>query len=71
LIWYDIEAKKEEPIVVYDKIDKQGEYSRTIIENAYLQEIVSFFSTIAGNEDPMYSFEKDMQIIELMNRIEG
>lgn len=70
LTLYDIKAKKEEPIVVYDKIDKQEDYSRTIIENAYFQEIVSFFSTIAGNEEPMYSFKKDMQIIELMNRIE-
>lgn len=71
LIWYDIEEKKEKQIVVYDKVDNQENYSRTIIENAYYQEIVSFFSIAAGNERPMYSFEKDMQIIELMNRIEG
>lgn len=70
LTWYDIETKKEEQIVVYDKVDKHEDYSRTIIENAYFQEIISFFSTIAGNVEPMYSFEKDMQIIELMNRIE-
>lgn len=70
LIWYDTESKKEVQTVVYDKIDKQENYSRTIIENAYFQEIVSFFAAIAGNENPIYSFEKDMQIIELMNRIE-
>lgn len=70
LIWYDTESKKEVQTVVYDKIDKQENYSRTIIENAYFQEIVSFFAAIAGNENPIYSFEKDMQIIELINRIE-
>lgn len=71
LIWYDIEAKKDEQIIVYDSIDKQENYSRIIIENAYYQEIVSFFSAISENETPIYSFEKDMQIIDLMNRIEG
>jgi predicted dehydrogenase len=71
LFWYDVKTKKDEQITLYDNIDKQDNYSRTIIENAYYQEIVSFFSTIAGKENPIYSFEKDMQIIDLMNRIEG
>lgn len=68
---YDIEAQKDEQIIVYDNIDKEMSYSRTIIENAYFQEIVSFFSAITDNERPIYSFEIDMQIIGLMNRIEG
>jgi hypothetical protein len=71
LCWYDVKARKDEQITVYNNIDKQENYSRTIIENAYYQEIVSFFSAILENETPIYSFEKDLQIIELMNRIEG
>ncbi|NCB96820.1 MAG: Gfo/Idh/MocA family oxidoreductase [Bacteroidia bacterium] len=69
---YVFETKREEHITVYNDncIDKQKGYSRTIIENAYYQEIVAFFETISGQENPIYSFEKDLQIIALMNMIE-
>ena len=66
----DIEDKKEENILLYDKVDQLNQYSKFVVENAYYDEIVSFFNVISNNIKPIYNFEKDKKILELIDRIE-
>lgn len=66
----NIERNIEKKITLYDQIDKREDYCASIIENAYYSEICSFFATIQGTECAKYSFEKDKDIINLIDKIE-
>lgn len=67
----DIENKKEENIQLYEKVDQLSQYSKFVVENAYYNEIESFFNAISKNIEPIYDFEKDKKILELIDRIEA
>ena len=68
---YCIEKNADIPINLYETIDKLSGYSENIIENAYLCEIEEFFMTIAGKVVPRYSFSKDTEILQAIDKIEG
>lgn len=67
----DIENKEEENIRLYEKVDQLEQYSKFVVENAYYNEIESFFNVISKNNEPLYNFEKDRKILELIDRIEA
>lgn len=67
----DVKNKKEENIHLYEKVDQLNEYSKFVVENAYYDEIESFFDVIQRNIEPIYSFQKDKKILELIDRIEA
>lgn len=67
----DIEKRKEENILLYEKVDQLNQYSKFVVENAYYDEIVSFFNVISNNIEPIYDFEKDKIILDLIDRIEA
>jgi len=67
----DIEKRKEENILLYAKVDQLDQYSKFVIENAYYDEIVAFFDVITNNIEPIYDFEKDKIILDLIDRIEA
>lgn len=63
------EMKKKDLYAGY--IDDKS-YSKTIIEDAYLEEIREYISLLKGEiTETLYSFEKDQAIIELINQFEG
>jgi predicted dehydrogenase len=68
---FDYNEKKEKVIELYDEIDQLKEYSQFVVENAYFNEIVSFFEAIKGNSKPIYDFEKDKSILKIINEIEA
>ena len=45
-------------------------YSDNIVENAYVDELQNFFSALSGAEQPRYGFEKDLEVIRLIEAIE-
>ena len=45
-------------------------YSDNIVENAYVDELQNFFAALSGAERPRYSFEKDLEVIRLIEAIE-
>lgn len=52
-------------------MDNQS-YSKTIIEDAYLEEIKEYVALLKGEiTTTLYSFKKDQAIIELINQFEG
>ncbi|WP_165003238.1 MULTISPECIES: Gfo/Idh/MocA family oxidoreductase [unclassified Enterococcus] len=64
----DSDMKK---IELYDDIISDSNYSHTIIEDAYLEEIKEFFMILEKNLKPNYTFEQDDYVINLINEIEA
>ncbi|MCO1601325.1 Gfo/Idh/MocA family protein [Desulfosporosinus nitroreducens] len=68
---YDIALKQVKPINTYEQIDYDVRYCSNIIENAYVEEIKEFFLYIADESIPKYSFQKDKEILRIIDIIEG
>lgn len=69
----DLECQEMKRIQVYDvgQAQQQAGYSRNIVENAYISEMMNFFAVLEKREQPLHSFEKDIEILKLIDRIEG
>lgn len=70
LIKYNFESKMDEYIQLYNDVDRQDGYSSFVVENAYLSEIENFMDVIRGISEPRYSFEKDRDILSIIDIIE-
>ena len=69
---FDLNDKKMKDIGTYEKIDRKEGYSQLIIEDMYLEEMSTFIKSIKENKNySKYSFEKDKEILSLINKIEG
>ncbi|HHY91168.1 MAG TPA: Gfo/Idh/MocA family oxidoreductase [Clostridiales bacterium] len=68
---YDYKEKSEISIELYDEIDQLEGYSQFVVENAYFNEIISFFEAIKGNCEPVYDLEKDKTILKIIDEIEA
>lgn len=66
----NIETNKLEEVSLYREIEQLGDYSSTIIENMYLDEIIAFFDELKGKNSSRYSFEKDLYTLEVIDKIE-
>ena len=71
LFEYDINTHETKKIYLYERINRLNGYDENIIEDAYMSEILNFFSVIEGKETPKHTFAENKSIIELINRIEG
>lgn len=60
-----------ETIELYEKVEHNSQYAANIVENAYLDEIEAFFHCLEGGAQPRHSFEKDRQILQLIDQIEN
>ncbi|EJO5346067.1 Gfo/Idh/MocA family oxidoreductase [Clostridium botulinum] len=67
---YDFETKKDVNINLYKKIDQLTNYSSFVVENAYFTEVISFFEAVIKGNIPKYTFEKDKDILKIIDRIE-
>lgn len=69
----DIERQQMKLVHSYtkEKIRHEEAYSSNIVENAYAAEVQSFFAVLAGKEQPAHSFDADMEILGLIDKIEG
>lgn len=68
---YNIETKREEVIELYDIVDKQEGYASFVVENAYRNEITSFFDEIETQKNIIYGFEEDEYVLNLIDKIEN
>ena len=72
LIEYDKSNKRDVSYCLYDDVDKVEGYSELIVENAYEEEIRAFLNAIRGDKkDILHTFEKDKEILNLIDDIEG
>jgi len=67
---YNIESKTEENIRLYKSVDRQEGYAAFVVENAYRNEITSFLKAIEDGEKPVYGFEDDTCILQMIDQIE-
>lgn len=67
---YDMEKKSLEPVSLYGSVEQLADYNANIVENAYREEIEEFFGVLDGTRMPRYSFEKDGEILKLIDGIE-
>ncbi len=67
----NLESKQLEDVLLYEKVDQQSQYSKFVVENAYYNEIEAFFEAIDNETNPIYSFEKDKNILSLIDEIEA
>jgi len=68
---YDFETKNLVNLKLYEEVDQLKNYSSFIVENAYLNEIISFFESVTDAKVPVYSFEKDKEILKIIDKIEA
>lgn len=68
---YDYETKTDVNIQLYKEIDQLDNYSSFVVENAYSSEISCFFKVVTEGEIPIYNFEKDKYVLDIIDRIEG
>ena len=68
LMQFDVESGQMQSVATEKAIHQTG-YGKFIIENAYYNEIDAFFRVVQGNEKPRYSFEKDREILGLLDKI--
>ncbi|MEY8338962.1 Gfo/Idh/MocA family oxidoreductase [Lachnospiraceae bacterium 62-35] len=71
LEYFDFENKTMKRVCPYDDIEQLEGYSNFIIENAYQAEIQEFLALIKGKNRPEYGFEEDLEILKLIDQIEG
>ena len=55
----------------YASFEHDSRYSDNIVENAYVDELTNFFAVLQGKQQPRWSFEKDQQVIDLIEKIEA
>jgi predicted dehydrogenase len=67
----NLDTKQFEQIQTYEEIQKDQRYSDNIIENAYTDEILTFFGVIKGKDVARYSFMDDLKTLKLIDEIEG
>ena len=71
LIQYDIEAKQESRISFEDASEHQEGYAAFISENPYREEIKAFFECVEGKNAAKWSFEKDIHVLQTIDKIES
>ena len=68
---FDNASGKKRPVNTYASFEHDSRYSDNIVENAYVDELTNFFAVLQGKQQPRWSFEKDRQVIDLIEKIEA
>lgn len=67
---YDIEKKEEKAVHLYDEFEHNDNYAKNIVEDAYANEIAAFFNQVINGVEPIYNFEKDQRVLDIMDGLE-
>ena len=66
---FNPESKKLEPVMLREQTEHIEGYSSFVVENAYKNEIREFFDVVLNGKQPLYGFEQDKKILELIDQI--
>ena len=55
---------------MYKDIVHEEGYNNFVVENAYYDELVEYIEAITDNIMPRYSFEKDIEVLNWIDKIE-
>ena len=67
---FDSDDNNMKKVELYESVEKFSKQNITVIEDAYTAELVEFFDIIRNDSMPKHSFEKDKEILELIDRFE-
>ena len=68
---FDHASGEKRSVNTYASFEHDSRYSDNIVENAYVDELTNFFAVLQGKQQPRWSFEKDRQVIDLIEKIEA
>jgi predicted dehydrogenase len=71
LYTFDHATGAKVPVDTYKEVEHDSRYSDNIVENAYVDELANFFAVLEQGAAPRWSFAKDQQVIDLIERIEA
>lgn len=71
LIEYSIDKKEDVQLLLGETAEHIEGYSRLIDENPYRDEINAFLKTIQEGKQPMWDFEKDLNLLKVIDIIES
>ena len=66
---FNAETKKLEKVELTEAAEHKEGYSAFIVENAYKNEIREFFDVVLNGKKPLYGFEQDQKILDLINSL--
>lgn len=66
---FDPVEKKSVSVMLKEQAEHMEGYSAFVVENAYKKEIQEFFDVVNGKTSPQYSFEKDLEVLKLIDLI--
>ncbi len=69
LVEFDADKKKVISVQLLEKTEHMDGYSSFVVENAYKNEIKEFFDVVLNGKEPLYGFEQDKKILDLIDRI--
>lgn len=69
LVEFDSVSKKANSARLLERTEHAEGYSAFVVENAYKNEIREFFDVVLNGKEPLYGFEQDKRILELVDRI--
>ena len=67
---WSLAEKKDSLVQLYQNIERQEGYAGFIIENAYAEELLAFFSPVEHGTPASYSFEEDLETLRWIDLIE-
>ena len=65
---YEFKDGDKRFVNTYASFEHDSRCGDNVVENAYVDELTNFFGVLKGDEQPKWSFEKDLKAIELMDR---
>ena len=71
LIGYDLDKKEDVALLADLSTEHIEGYSNLIDENPYRDELNAFLAAVVENKKPMWDFEKDLALLEVINKIEA
>ena len=69
VVQYDAETKMLLPVMFSEKTEHLDGYSAFVVENAYRNEIRTFFDVVDGKTTAEYGFEQDLKVLKLIDQI--
>jgi predicted dehydrogenase len=67
---FDSDNGKLKQVSLNEKTQHQEGYRTFVVENAYRNEIKEFFETLSSSNKPVYGFEQDLKVLQLIDSLE-
>lgn len=64
---YNLKTGVLENVVMNEQSEHKEGYRAFVVENAYKNEIKEFFDVVLNSKEPLYGFEKDLEILKLID----